>query len=466
MTTTSRLLALVLLYAALVCVVVRAVPDDDDSNLRADDPSIEDLQKKLDKLKRDEEDMRIQRERMAHKLDLIRRVQRARAQLDIKKIELSDAHNELEATRKAKELAEEKRQSTYQEKEAIAATRRDTERLIESTRGNSMTVLQRTEALRKLQQNTADQEKAMEAKREEALLVLKNLGKQFKDKGLEKWIIYNSESLPVIVKGSIQKATEAFAPFANKFEKVVEAEEMLSHQVTERLNHIMPSIKRSPFYQGILFYLVLLFPTVLATWLVLKIHARLSQLTVAHYVVAINLYFGTMSVLCLFMSLLSSNDILIVFRHRSRTAFEAFTLLHALFFVLHLFLHGVVSRNSKDYGQLVSMFCVGLHFFVHAYKRTIFNQDPNIGAPAYFLYSVIFLYTLYDRGITIIEAAVKDDKETRPFETFPSQTSLLGAASISSVQDRSAKRTVYFAGLPVFSNNQANNSQDPSGKEV
>ena len=78
--------------------------------------------------------------------------------------------------------------------------------------------------------------------------MLKYLGKQFKDKGLEKWIRYNSESLPVLAKGSIQKATEVFAPIAGKLESVAEAKKVLSYEeVTERLNQMILSSNTARF---------------------------------------------------------------------------------------------------------------------------------------------------------------------------------------------------------------------------
>lgn len=436
---------------------------NDDSNLQANEPAVLAIEEELAKLKKTEEEVAHRHELMARKLDLIRRVRAARNQLAIKKIELSDAINELEAKRKEKDSLLEKKESTYLEKESIAARRRETEGLIKSMKVNAMTATERTEALAKIQKNIAEQEKLMERKREESLIELKALGKEFKDKGFEKWIKYNAESLPVLVKGSIEKATEAFAPIADKLESVADANTKLTNEVSTRLHHIMPKIKESPFYEGILFYVMLLCPTVLATWLVLKIHARLSQLTIAHHVVAVNLYFATMSVLCLFMSLLSRNDILIVFRHRSQPAFEAFTLLHALLFVLHLALHAVVAyvtKSSKDLLQLISMFCVGLHFFFHAYKRTIFNQDPNIGSPAYFLYSIIFCYTLYDRGLTIVDAALNDSLKPngRSIDAFTPVTT----NALSDTRVPTNKKTVYFAGLPVFESNSALGEQDKS----
>ena len=51
---------------------------EDDRKLRAEDPSISSLAKKLEEPKRYAEEMRHQYERMSHKLDLVRRVQRAR----------------------------------------------------------------------------------------------------------------------------------------------------------------------------------------------------------------------------------------------------------------------------------------------------------------------------------------------------------------------------------------------------
>lgn len=434
--------------------------DKDDNSLVADDSSILSVEEKLAQLKKTEEEMKNKRRKLAHKLDLIRRVQRARSELSLSKIELSDAMNELEATRHAKTQAMERRTLANDAKDTAVNARHETELLIAGLKGRNMTATERTENLAKLQRDIKAQQKELERSRESAMLMLTALAAEFKSKGFEKWIKYNSDQLPELVKGTILKATDVLRPVAYKLEDVAEANGMLTEDLAERFHRAVPSIRKSPFYDGILFYLVLLFPTVIVTWLVLKIHARLAQLTVAHYVIAANLYFGMMSVLCLFMSLLSHNDILIVFAHRSKSLFEAFTLLHALLFVVHLTMHAAVAyvtKSSKDLGQLVSIFCVGLHFFVHAYKRTIFNQDPNIGAPAYFLYSIIFLYTLYDRGITILEAAANDTKSTdRSFGTFPPP------ATSNSIRSESRgainKKTVYFAGLPVFSDPQLNAS--------
>ncbi len=419
----------------------------DDNTLRADDNALLSLDNRMRNLDHEAQEMRKRRDAITHKLDMIRRVQRARSLLAIRKIEVIDAIKELESQKQSRESAKERLRATDAEKEDIAARRRAIEAGIRSEKEKAMTVKQRSELLASLQRDTEQQQKWMEKERDDAIAKLKALGQDFREKGFEQWITYNSESLPKIVKGTILKLT----PIAGGLESVADANNRLTEQVTARLHHLLPTIRQSPFYEGILFYFLLLCPTVVAAWLILKVHARLSQLSVAHYVVAINLYFGTMSVLCLFMSLLSHSDILIVFRHRSPSTLEAFMLLHALLFVLHLALHAViayVSKSSKDFGQLVSIFCVGLHFFVHAYKRTILNQDPNIGAPAYFLYAVIFLYTLYDRGITIIEAAVNDDKTVSraSFATYAPP----GTGPIAQRCPES-KKMVYFAGLPVFS---------------
>lgn len=441
-------LAVPLLLVAVLFAVACANDEPNDNSLRASDTELQSLDDKMKSLEQQEEEMRRQRAAVTRKLDMIRRVQRARSLLQIRQIEVSDAHRELDSQKKVRDSAEEGLRSKVTEKENTVLQKKQAELAVLEQNSKVMSADQRRAALEKIEKATAQQQKWMEQEKDNALQKLKELGEDFKRKGLAQWIKYNSESLPTVVKGTVDK----MAPIITRVDQAVEANSHVTEVFMQRLGDLLPQIKKSPFYEGILFYILLLIPTVITAWLLLKVHARLSQLSVAHYVVAMNLYFGAMSILCLFMSLLSRNDILIVFRHRSKTTLELFMLLHALLFVVLLTLHAVisyVSKTSKDFGQLVSIFCVGLHFFVHAYKRTVLDQDPNIGAPAYFLYAIIFLYTLYDRGITIIEAAVNDDGDTisrASFATYaPAESGPVAQRSPSS------KKVVYFAGLPVFS---------------
>lgn len=426
---------------------------DDDGSVRADDDAFNKVSNEKEDLRRKLSEIEKMENKMRSKAELLKRVQQLQNRVEKQKNVEEDVKAEEVRAEESLRMAEQRKNATWDEKEHIAEERRHVEDLLvqlkEETKNYDL-ALEKMDAERK---KTDARERELEMERERLMKKVEDLVIRFQDSGFHTWLERNVDILPPIIKETILKTSDVFEPVLRGVDEAVELNEQLTNETADAIHHYLPAIKNSPFYSGLIFYIILLFPLVAATWLVMKVRQRLSLLTVEHYLIALNLYFGVMSTVCTIMTVLGKSDILIVFLHRSRHLAESFMVIHFFLFIGHLILHGLtayVSGARKDFAQYVCMSCVGLHFFMNAYKRTLLNQDPNIGAPAYFVYAVIFLYTLYDRGVHIIEAAVRDRKaDTSAFATFPDQSYVAQNPALNKKSE--ADKPIYFAGLPIFS---------------
>lgn len=425
----------------------------DDSSVRADDEALSQVSSEKEDLQRKLSEIEALQNKMRSKAELLHRVQHLKKRLAGKEDDEKAVRDEELRAKESLRMAEQKKNATWDEKEQIAEERRHIEKLLEDLKAENSNFDLAYEKMEAERKKTDARERELEMERERLMKKVEDLVTRFQESGFHTWLERNVDILPPIIKESILKTSNVLEPVFRGVDEAAELNEQLTNETTEAINRYLPAIKNSPFYSGLIFYIILLCPTVTSIWLVLKVRQRLSLLTVEHYLIAINLYFGVMSVICTIMTLLSRTDILIVFRHRAQTLAESFMIVHFLLFVAHLILHGVtayVSGARKDFAQYICMSCVGLHFFLNAYKRTILDKDPNIGAPAYAVYSAIFLYTLYDRGMHILQAAVKDRKaDSVSFATYPDQSFMVQNPAF--VKTGGADQPIYFAGLPIFS---------------
>ncbi|PXF45880.1 hypothetical protein BWQ96_04315 [Gracilariopsis chorda] len=424
----------------------------DDADIPADDEALENVEKESQELAEKLKEMEQLRSRIKSKNELLKRVQSLRTKLnDTVKLE-EEAKEQEEKVEESVTKSMKKNNETYDEKEHIADQRRKieqrTQKVVEEEKKFEVE-LARVEEERKRKE--AD-EKELQLEQERLVKEVNALVSQFKDHGMHTWLEQNVKRFPPVIRETILKSSAVLNPVLDGVEGVAEINEQLTNETTEAITQYLPAIKNSPFYTGLIFYIILLCPLVAVIWLVMKVRARLSLMTIEHYLIAINMYFGILSLACAVMTMLGKTDILIVFRHRAQRLAESFMILHGFLFILHLVLHGItayVSGSRKDFAQYIGISFVGLHFFTNAYKRTILDQDPNIGAPAYIVYATFFLYTLYDRGVHILEAAVKDDKaNAAAFRTYAGSSSQNLPVTTASKEKRDT--TVYFAGLPVF----------------
>lgn len=425
----------------------------DDANVRADEEALHKLTSEKDDLARKLSQIEALQSKMRSKAELLHRVRSLKERLATKEEDERTVKEEGLRAEESLKLAEQKKNATWDEKEQIAEERRHLEKLLQDLKAektNFEAAYAKMDAERK---KTDARERELEMERERLMKKVEDLVGKFRESGFHTWLERNVDILPPVVKETILKTSSVFDPVLRGVDGAADLNEQLTNETTEAINQFLPAIKNSPFYTGLIFYIILLCPTVAAIWLVMKVRQRLSLLTAEHYLIALNLYFGIMSSVCAVMTILGSSDILTVFRHRAQSLAESFMIIHFFLFVIHLVLHGMtayVSGARKDFAQYICMSCVGLHFFMNAYKRTILNQDPNIGAPAYVIYALIFLYTLHDRGIHVIQAAVKDRKaDSSAFATFPDHSYV--AQNTILAKGGAANKPVYFAGLPIFS---------------
>lgn len=427
---------------------------NDDKSVRADDASIKQLEAERIQLAKKLSEMETLRKRMAHKHELLNRVRTLQQKLDQGTDEAKRLREEGSRMEESVKSAILKRDANSDERDSIAKERHDVERLLEELRSEKETSEVEYEKVKKERAYIDGKEKELLLQKEKLEMSLKELVDQFQQDGFHTWLKSNLDTFPAVIRETILKTSNALDPVIQGVEGASELNERLTSETTEAITRYLPMIRDSPFYTGLIFYIILLFPTVSACWLVLKVRARLSMLTVEHYLITVNLYFGTMSTVCAIMTVLGGTDILVVFLHRSRRIAETFMLFHGLLFIIHLVLHGMtayVSGSRKDFAQYICISCLGLHFFLHAYKRAILNLDPNVGAAAYVTYALVFWYMVYDRGVHIVHAIVSGRKSgLSAFGTFPAEDNVTNSPLPAPRERPRQDTTVYFAGLPVF----------------
>lgn len=425
---------------------------DDDGSIHADDASLERLNKEREELAGRLKRMDSLKARLKIKNQRLKHVQALRGTLKVATQRKEKGVEEEHLVAEGYRISLKKKNATWDEKEHIADERRAIQTNIEKVGKEQQKFDQELANIESKRKATETSEQELKAQHKQLIIQINALMHKFKDDGFQIWLQRNLEKLPPVAHQTVIKMTEALDPVLGGVKGVADINEHITRDTTDVITQLLPTVKANPFYTGLIFYIILLFPIVVVTWLVMKIRARLSMLTIEHYLIAINMYFGILSLVCTVMTLVGKTDILIIFRHRSQHLAETFMILHGFLFVIHLILHGItayMSGSRRDYAQYVVVACIGLHFFMNAYKRTILNQDANVGAPAYIIYAVSFMYILYDRGVHILEAAVKDSKaRISDFQTYPSIS--LQKLPISHPQSEGRDSTVYFAGLPVY----------------
>lgn len=425
---------------------------EDDASVPADEKSIQQVDIERETLVSKLKDIEILKRKMESKRDLLEKVRQLQGTISDKSRAEEESRQEEINMKESYQLSIQRKNSTYDAKEHIAEQRRNVEKQIEELKTENETFGERLATVVNEQKRADARERELELERQRLLKNVEALASRFKEEGLQTWLERNMDTFPAVIRETILKSSVVLEPVMAGVDEAAELNEQLTHETTEAITRYLPAIKNSPFYTGLIFYIILLCPVVATSWLIMKIRARLSQLTIEHYLIALNLYFAILTVACAIMSALGKTDILIIFRHRSHQLAESFMIVHGFLFICHLVLHGMtayVSGARKDFAQYLCMSCVGLHFFMNAYKRTILDQDPHIGTPAYIIYATIFLYTLYDRGVHIIEAAMRDRKgDPGAFNTYAEPSYKL--QSNGSYQ-MNGDKTVYFAGLPIFS---------------
>ncbi|GAB0489354.1 hypothetical protein MMPV_000572 [Pyropia vietnamensis] len=365
---------------------------------------------------------------LEHKVHILKKVHLLRAELATKAHLIKTHKYEAQSAKLDVDVAKERRDSAAHQVDFTAKLRADESEKLEALRKELPLYHERLGQLKEVAVENGQMAQQLEHNITELTEQYVKLVIQFKDRGMTNWVEMQAQQLPPLVRGTLIKTTHALGPLFEGFEEVSGLNARVVEEVKERVQTYMPLVKSSPFYGGILFYIIILFPMVLFVSAAMKLNSHLKTMTISHYLVLSNLYFGVLSLLCLFMSYISGADVLLVFRHRNESLEGTFVVLHGLFYVLHLGLHflsALTRRDGREVAQFLSMFIVGTHYFLHVYARAVLNEDPVMDLRAYVLYAAIFLFTLYVRCTMLLPAKRKGPLLASSSSTMSASNALL-----------------------------------------
>lgn len=249
-----------------------------------------------------------------------------------------------------------------------------------------------------------DARAAIDTLRSEAFWLVRHnarLADALRQKGLEHWVQNSVKDsvAPFVSDALVQGTASVVEPVLDGIERLAIANGHLSDTMKDTLRSRVPIVDK-PFYAGFVTYLVLLAPVVLVTSLVLKVKRGFSKIALAHLVIIGNLYFLLLSGGCFVATVLGAVDVLLTFRHYNLSLFDSAMVIHGLFYVSHVLSQVRLSLQTREKSGLIHvlLLCVvGMHFFVHSYRHAMHHEDPHVDKKAYFFYTGIFLFVLYDR---------------------------------------------------------------------
>ncbi|KAK1866892.1 hypothetical protein I4F81_009404 [Pyropia yezoensis] len=365
---------------------------------------------------------------LEQKVHILKKVHLLRAELATKAHIIKTHKYEAHSAKLDVDVAKERRDSAAYQVDFTAKLRADESQKLEALRKELPQYHKRLGQLKEVAVENGQMAQQLEHNITELTEQYVQLVLQFKDRGMTNWVEMQAKQLPPLVQGTLIKTTHALGPLFEGFEEASNLNARVVEEVKERVQTYMPLIKSSPFYGGILFYIIILFPMVLFVSAAMKLNSHLKTMTISHYLVLSNLYFGVLSLLCLFMSYLSGADVLLVFHHRNESLEGTFVVLHGLFYLLHLALHflsALTRRDGREVAQFLSMFIVGTHYFLHVYARAVLNEDPVMDLRAYVLYAAIFIFTLYVRCTMLLPAKRKGPLLASTSSTMSASNALL-----------------------------------------
>lgn len=365
---------------------------------------------------------------LEEKVHILKKVHLLRAELATKAHVIKTHKYEANAAKQDVDVAKERRDSAAYQVNFTAKLRADESQKLEALRKELPQYHKRLGQLKEVALENGQMAQQLEHNITELTEQYVKLVVQFKDRGMTNWVEMQAQQLPPLIRGTLIKTTHALGPLFEGFEEASELNARVVDEVKERVQTYLPLVRSSPFYGGILFYIIILFPMVLFVSAAMKLNSHLKTMTISHYLVLSNLYFGVLSLLCLFMSYLSGADVLLVFHHRNESLEGTFVVLHGLFYLLHLGLHflsALTRRDGREVAQFLSMFIVGTHYFLHVYARAVLNEDPVMDLRAYVLYAAIFLFTLYVRCTMLLPAKRKGPLLSSSSSTVSASNALL-----------------------------------------
>jgi hypothetical protein len=255
----------------------------------------------------------------------------------------------------------------------------------------------------------------------EKLVALVNSKREFEIKlqelTLEEIVEKHTVGLPGSMAGAIRKSADALTPFFDTLVVVAETNQRLVDHVgseIDKYTHV--NVRKSPFLHGLLFYAVLMVPAMTVAAFLRRIVDTSSKLTVSHVVILGNMYFLVLCALCTIEGLLRRHDPAANLYKKHERFFVAFNLILAMYYTWHvcmLALQAVYTRRRRDWAQVLSTTCVGIHYYLFTWQRVFTNSSPRMITANYVVYATIFSFILYERSHRIDVPWLMDNKFTQ-----------------------------------------------------
>lgn len=210
---------------------------------------------------------------------------------------------------------------------------------------------------------------------------------------VEEVLANSARGLPDSVAGALRRSAEALTPFMDTLMIAVDTNQRLVDHVGAEIDkYTHMNIRKSPFLSGILFYSVLLVPTLTLVSFARRVFDSSSNLTVSHFIVFGNVYYMAICTAAMVATFTTHEDPAASLHRNHEKVFAAFNLLLAFYYIWHvgiMSLQAAYTREKRNIAQLIATLCIGVHYFLFTWRRIFTRASPEMIAANYGMYLTI-----------------------------------------------------------------------------
>jgi hypothetical protein len=218
---------------------------------------------------------------------------------------------------------------------------------------------------------------------------------------VEEVLANSARGLPDSVAGALRRSAEALTPFMDTLMIAADTNQRLVDHVgaeIDKYTHV--NIRKSPFLSGLLFYCVLLVPTLTLVSFARRVFDSSSKLTVSHFIILGNVYYMAMCIAALVSTWVMRADPAASLHKTHEKVFVSFNLLLGVYYLWHIgmmTLQAAYTRETRNTAQLVATLCIGVHYFLFTWRRVFTKSSPQMIAANYGMYLTILAIITVER---------------------------------------------------------------------